>query len=216
MPVWPCYEQGSDRDSGRRCCKSGTGSQTRQTLRMQAARHHSNRSQRISGNRCRMKSPPDLLMRIWTKSDIAAIAIAAGATAISMEASQVSTGRPDRSVWQQCRTKKAEKSSPCMRFVTTILSWHIYRSVTHDFVTLSVQENSFALDNRIQADRFRDQLLNRYLCVSWAMTQIGASDAHVRVTIMGGSVGRVACMFAMPDRRLHRQGKKELWRCAIR
>lgn len=65
-----------------------------------------------------------------------------------------------------------------------------YGSVTNDFGTPGVAENCFALDDRTQADRFRDQLLNQCLRVSRKMSRDAASDARVRVTLVGaGATG---------------------------
>jgi NADH dehydrogenase len=61
-----------------------------------------------------------------------------------------------------------------------------YGSVTNDFGTLGVADNCLALDSRAQADKFRDRLLNHCLRVSRTMTANPASDARVRVTIVGG------------------------------
>jgi len=61
-----------------------------------------------------------------------------------------------------------------------------YGSMTNDFGTEGVAENCVFLDSRAQADNFRDQLLNHCLRVSRAMQTDPASDAHVRVAIVGG------------------------------
>lgn len=61
-----------------------------------------------------------------------------------------------------------------------------YGSVTNDFGTPGVAENCTFLDSRAQADRFRDRLLDQCLRVSRTMTTDPASDAHVRVAIVGG------------------------------
>ncbi|TCP32449.1 NAD(P)/FAD-dependent oxidoreductase [Sphingomonas sp. BK235] len=61
-----------------------------------------------------------------------------------------------------------------------------FGSVTNDFGTPGVAENCFVLDSRAQADRFRDQLLNQCLRVSRTMSVDPASDARVRVTLVGG------------------------------
>ncbi|MET0376009.1 MAG: NAD(P)/FAD-dependent oxidoreductase [Rhizorhabdus sp.] len=61
-----------------------------------------------------------------------------------------------------------------------------YGSVTNDFGTPGVAEHCFMLDSRDQADDFRDQLLNQCLRVSRAMTVDPASDARVRIAIIGG------------------------------
>jgi len=59
-------------------------------------------------------------------------------------------------------------------------------SVTNDFRTPGVSENCICLDDRGQADRFRNKLLNHCLRVSRAMTADPGCDAHVRVAIVGG------------------------------
>jgi NADH dehydrogenase len=61
-----------------------------------------------------------------------------------------------------------------------------YGSVTNDFGTPGVAENCTFLDSRAQADRFRDRLLDHCLRVSRTMTADPASDAHVRIAIVGG------------------------------
>jgi NADH dehydrogenase len=61
-----------------------------------------------------------------------------------------------------------------------------YGSMTNDFGTPGVADNCIALDSRAQADRFRDQLLNHCLRVSRAMQRDPASDARVRLSIVGG------------------------------
>jgi NADH dehydrogenase len=61
-----------------------------------------------------------------------------------------------------------------------------YGSVTNDFGTPGVADNCLVLDSRAQADKFRDRLLNHCLRVSRTMTANPASDARVRVTIVGG------------------------------
>ena len=59
-------------------------------------------------------------------------------------------------------------------------------SVTNDFGTPGVHENCICLDDRAQADRFRNKLLNHCLRVSRAMSADPACDEHVRVAIVGG------------------------------
>lgn len=61
-----------------------------------------------------------------------------------------------------------------------------YGSVTNDFGTPGVAENCTFLDSRAQADRFRDRLLDQCLRVSRTMTTDPASNARVRVAIVGG------------------------------
>ena len=61
-----------------------------------------------------------------------------------------------------------------------------YGSVTNDFGTPGVAENCTFLDSRAQADRFRDRLLDQCLRVSRTMMANPASDARVRVAIVGG------------------------------
>lgn len=58
-------------------------------------------------------------------------------------------------------------------------------SITNDFGTPGVREFCMMLDDRAQADRFRDRLLNHCLAVSYAMSH-GASDPHVRIAVVGG------------------------------
>jgi len=59
-------------------------------------------------------------------------------------------------------------------------------SVTNDFGTPGVRENCMVLDDRAQADRFRNRLLNHCLRVSRAMSLDPASDEHVRIAVVGG------------------------------
>lgn len=59
-------------------------------------------------------------------------------------------------------------------------------SVSNDFGTPGARENAVFLDDRAQADRFRQLLLNQCLRVSRAMSSDPASDARVRVVIVGG------------------------------
>jgi NADH dehydrogenase len=61
-----------------------------------------------------------------------------------------------------------------------------YGSVTNDFGTPGVAENCTFLDSHKQADRFRDRLLDHCLRVSREMTANPASDAHVKIAIVGG------------------------------
>jgi NADH dehydrogenase len=63
-------------------------------------------------------------------------------------------------------------------------------SVTNDFGIKGVKENCLFLDDRSQADRFRNKLLNHCLRVSRAMSEEGLSDQYVRVAIVGaGATG---------------------------
>lgn len=61
-----------------------------------------------------------------------------------------------------------------------------YGSVTNDFGTPGVAENCMFLDRRVDADRFRDRLLDQCLRVSRAMSADDRGDARVRVSIVGG------------------------------
>jgi NADH dehydrogenase len=59
-------------------------------------------------------------------------------------------------------------------------------AVTNHFATPGAKEHCLLLDDRDQADRFRLKLLNHCLRVSRQMSVDPASDAHVRVAIVGG------------------------------
>ncbi len=59
-------------------------------------------------------------------------------------------------------------------------------SVSNDFGTPGVRENCIFLDDRTQADRFRQRLLNQCLRVSRTMSANPAVEAHVDVSIIGG------------------------------
>jgi NADH dehydrogenase len=59
-------------------------------------------------------------------------------------------------------------------------------SVSNDFSTRGVAEHCLFLDSRIQADRFRAQLLNHCLRVSRTLQNDPNADAMVRVDIVGG------------------------------
>ena len=59
-------------------------------------------------------------------------------------------------------------------------------SVTNDFDTPGARENCIFLDDREQADRFRNRLLNHCLRVSHAMAHNPERDERVRVAIVGG------------------------------
>ena len=59
-------------------------------------------------------------------------------------------------------------------------------AVSNDFGTPGVREHCMCLDSRDEADRFRNKLLNHCLRVSREMIADPASDAHVRIAIVGG------------------------------
>lgn len=59
-------------------------------------------------------------------------------------------------------------------------------SVTNSFATPGADQNCIFLDDRGQADRFRLKLLNHCLRVSRQMSVDPASDARVRIAIVGG------------------------------
>lgn len=59
-------------------------------------------------------------------------------------------------------------------------------SVSNDFGTPGVREHCLALDNRAEADRFRQRLLNQCLRVSRAMTADPDAAAFANVVIVGG------------------------------
>lgn len=59
-------------------------------------------------------------------------------------------------------------------------------SVTNAYNTPGAQKYCIFLDDRDEADRFRMKLLNQCLRVSRQMSDNPASDAHVRVAIVGG------------------------------
>ncbi len=59
-------------------------------------------------------------------------------------------------------------------------------SVTNAYNTPGADKNCIFLDDRDQADRFRLKLLNQCLRVSRQMSADPASDAHVRIAIVGG------------------------------
>jgi NADH dehydrogenase len=59
-------------------------------------------------------------------------------------------------------------------------------SVTNAYNTPGADKYCIFLDDRDQADRFRLKLLNHCLRVSRAMSTNPASDAHVRIAIVGG------------------------------
>ena len=63
-------------------------------------------------------------------------------------------------------------------------------SVTNDFGTPGVAQNCLFLDDRTQADRFRNKLLNQCLRASRALSADPNADAFVRVAIVGaGATG---------------------------
>jgi NADH:ubiquinone reductase (H+-translocating) len=59
-------------------------------------------------------------------------------------------------------------------------------AVSNDFGTPGVREHCLFLDDRDQADRFRQKLLNHCLKVSRAVTADPTSDARVEISIVGG------------------------------
>jgi len=59
-------------------------------------------------------------------------------------------------------------------------------SVSNDFGTKGVREHCIFLDERRQADRFRQMLLNQCLRVSRGMAADPSADLHVDVVIVGG------------------------------
>ena len=63
-------------------------------------------------------------------------------------------------------------------------------SITNDFGTPGVTQNCLFLDDRAQADRFRNKLLNHCLRVSRALSENPQADAYVRIAIVGaGATG---------------------------
>lgn len=70
-----------------------------------------------------------------------------------------------------------------MRFDYLVLA---IGSVGNDFGTPGAREHCIFLDERHQADRFRNRLLDHCLRVSRAMVDDPASDAHVDIAIVGG------------------------------
>lgn len=63
-------------------------------------------------------------------------------------------------------------------------------SVTNDFGTPGARDNCLFLDDRAQADRFRNRLLNHSLRVSRAMSTNPDADEYVRVAVIGaGATG---------------------------
>jgi NADH:ubiquinone reductase (H+-translocating) len=63
-------------------------------------------------------------------------------------------------------------------------------SITNDFGTPGVTENCLFLDDRAQADRFRNKLLNHCLRASRALSENPDADAYVRIAIVGaGATG---------------------------
>jgi len=59
-------------------------------------------------------------------------------------------------------------------------------SVSNDFRTPGVRENCLFLDTRLQADRFRQKLLDHCLRVSRSMSADPGIDAHVGIAVVGG------------------------------
>lgn len=63
-------------------------------------------------------------------------------------------------------------------------------SITSDFGTPGVAQNCLFLDDRVQADRFRNKLLNHCLWVSHAMSENADAEQFVRIAIVGaGATG---------------------------
>lgn len=63
-------------------------------------------------------------------------------------------------------------------------------SITSDFGTPGVAQNCLFLDDRVQADRFRNILLNHCLWVSHAMSENADAGQFVRIAILGaGATG---------------------------
>jgi NADH dehydrogenase len=58
--------------------------------------------------------------------------------------------------------------------------------VSNDFGTPGALEHCISLDDRAAADAFRHRLLNQCLIVSRQMQSDPASDAHVRIAVVGG------------------------------
>jgi NADH:ubiquinone reductase (H+-translocating) len=59
-------------------------------------------------------------------------------------------------------------------------------SVSNDFSTPGVKQNCLFLDSRVQADRFRQKLLDHCLRVSRLMSDDPSIDAHVSIAVVGG------------------------------
>lgn len=59
-------------------------------------------------------------------------------------------------------------------------------AVSNDFGTPGVRSHCMFLEDRLQADRFRQRLLNHCLRVSRAMSSDPAADARVSIAIVGG------------------------------
>lgn len=59
-------------------------------------------------------------------------------------------------------------------------------SVANDFGVPGVKDHCLFLESRVEADRFRQKLLNQCLRVSRAMSLYSHADEYVRVTIVGG------------------------------
>ena len=59
-------------------------------------------------------------------------------------------------------------------------------AISNDFGTPGVAENCLFLDSRMQADRFRQKLLDQCLRVSRALTADQAAEKHVNIAIVGG------------------------------
>jgi NADH dehydrogenase len=59
-------------------------------------------------------------------------------------------------------------------------------SVSNDFNIPGVAKHCLFLDSRVQADRFRNKLLDQCLRVSRIMSEAPEKDAHVRIAVVGG------------------------------
>jgi NADH dehydrogenase len=59
-------------------------------------------------------------------------------------------------------------------------------AISNDFGIPGIRENCLFLENRDQADRFRQKLLNHSLRVSRILSETPDADAHVNVAIVGG------------------------------
>ena len=59
-------------------------------------------------------------------------------------------------------------------------------AVSNDFGTKGVREHCLFLDDRAEADRFRNKLLNHCLRVSRTLSADPSADAYVRIAVVGG------------------------------